>query len=83
MWAIAFDLNSAIAKTNKLYRKIFKKLSGFGFKKEQYSVYTSNDGINRLHEAVNAISAIPYLKAAVRKFNVFRIEEGSDFKNSL
>jgi virulence-associated protein VapD len=90
MFAIAFDLVVAETAANhpkgvaQAYSDIGSTLAGFGFNRVQGSLYTTNsENLANLFAAITALKALSWLPASVRDIRAFRIEQWSDFTETV
>lgn len=84
MYAITFDIDT-LHKDYKsyVYEKIKKILEKYGFDWKEYSVYTSNCGLNDLHLAIEELKSDNLIKKLIDKIAVFTVEQGSDFRTVI
>ena len=90
MYAIAFDMLIAqLVKNhgepyNNAYYEIKQVLSGYDFINLQGSVYlTTNPSMANLYNAIQALSSIKWFRASVRDIRAFKVEDWSDFTESV
>lgn len=88
MFAIAFDLVVEDTKrkhpkgVTQAYADIGDALERFGFQRIQCSVCEREDLAN-LFEAMIALKSLQWFAGCVRDIRAFRIEQWSDFTNSV
>ncbi len=90
MFAIAFDLVVAETATNhpkgvaQAYADIGSTLAEFGFHRVQGSLYTTtSENLANLFAAITALKALPWLPPSVRDIRAFRIDQWSDFTETV
>ena len=90
MFAITFDLVVAKValhhpqRVNRAYEQIRKALGQHGFVWKQGSVYINPDGgLVELCQAMNALKALAWFPDSVREVRAFRLENNSDFTQSM
>ncbi len=90
MSAITFDLKVAEVKrhhpkaVNRAYEEIRRTLARNGFAWKQGSVYINPDGgLVQLFAAMNDLKAPPWFPSSVREIRAFRLENYSDFTDSI
>lgn len=90
MYAISFDMNIAELKDNYgeiyngAYFEIKRTLVKYGFYWVQGSTYMTNaDNLLNLFNAVNALKEIEWFRKSVRDIRGYRVEEWSDFTDSV
>ena len=90
MYAIAFDmLITQLVKNygepyNNAYYEIKQVLSDYDFVNLQGSVYlTTNSSMANLYNAIQALSSIKWFRDSVRDIRAFRVEDWSDFTESV
>ncbi len=90
MYAVAFDL--VVADTarhhpkgvSQAYLDIGATLEGFGFTRQQGSVYLSeHEDLAKLFGAMQALRAMGWFPHAVRDVRAFRVEQWSDFTPTM
>lgn len=90
MFAIAFDL--VVAETNKhhpkgvtqAYNDISTILIKYKFSWIQGSLYINeNEDMANLFEAIIALKKLPWFPPSVRDIRAFRVEQWSDFTNTI
>lgn len=88
MYAIAFDLDSNILKTEYgepyelAYDEIRTELSIFGFIWIQEGMYLNTqkqNGLATVYQAIQTLSAIKWFTRSVRNIRGFKVEDWSDF----
>lgn len=90
MYAIAFDMRVAQLVDhygepyNNAYYEIRQILGEYDFVNLQGSVYlTSNTSMANLFNAIRALSNIEWFRDFVRDIRAFRVEDWSDFTDSV
>lgn len=91
MFAIAFDLDTKVTYLNynknnisQAYAEIRNVLNSYGFRYIQGSLYvTDNEDMSNLFLAIMSLKALPWFPASVRDIRAFRIEQWSDFTNTI
>ncbi len=90
MFAIAFDLKVNELKENygdpynQAYAEIKAELAAFGFDQTQGSLYLSqNENLANLYDAITRLSKIDWFKKSVRDIRAFKVENWSDFTDSI
>jgi virulence-associated protein VapD len=90
MFAIAFDLKVNELKENygdlynQAYDEITAELATFGFEQKLGSLYLSqNEDLTNLYEAITKLSNIDWFKKSVRDIKAFKVENWSDFTDSI
>ena len=90
MYAVSFDL--IVAETEKhhptsvsqAYADIGRLLSGYGFERVQGSLYlTDDENMAKLFAAINALKALEWFPSSVRDIRAFRVEQWSDFTDTI
>ena len=86
MFALAFDLDTALAKRHhpkgsaQAYTDIRLTLAPFDFERIQGSTYAANhEDHGRLFLALTALRDLPWFGASLHNIRVFRMEQGTDF----
>ncbi len=90
MFAIAFDLDTKDTRRAhpkglaQAYADIRDLLANYDFEWRQGSVYTSNnEDLANLFDAMPALKALPWFAPSVRDIRAFRVEQWSDFTQSM
>ena len=90
MFAIAFDMRIAELVDhygepyNNAYYEIKQVLGDYDFVNLQGSVYlTTNTSMANLYNAIRALSSIEWFKNSVRDIRAFKVEDWSDFTESV
>lgn len=90
MFAIAFDMVIADLEKhygepyNNAYYEIKHVLADYDFDNLQGSVYlTTNPSLANLYNAIQALSSIEWFKNSVRDIRGFKVEDWSDFTDSV
>ena len=64
----------------KGYTDIAATLSGFGFRRIQWTVYAADHAdLAQLYQALEALKALKWFAQSVKSVQAFRMEQGSDF----
>jgi virulence-associated protein VapD len=86
MYAIAFDLTVKLLDQHHpkgysaAYSDIQKALGSFGFKREQGSLYlTNNEDMANLFGAIQALKSMAWFPKCVTDIRAFKVEQWSDF----
>ena len=90
MYAIAFDMRIAELVDhygepyNNAYYEIKQVLGDYDFVNLQGSVYlTANTSMVNLYNAIRALSSIEWFRNSVRDIRAFKVEDWSDFTESV
>lgn len=90
MFAIAFDMVIAQLEKhygepyNNAYYEIKHVLADYDFVNLQGSVYlTTNTSLANLYNAIQALSSIEWFRDSVRDIRAFKVEDWSDFTDSV
>lgn len=90
MYAIAFDMrivdlvNHYGEPYNNAYYEIKQVLGEFDFINLQGSVYlTTNTSMANLYNAIQALSSVEWFRNSVRDIRAFKVEDWSDFTESV
>ena len=90
MYAIAFDMRIAQLVDNygepynNAYYEIKQVLGDYDFINLQGSVYlTTNTSMANLFNAIRALSSIEWFRDSVRDLRAFKVEDWSDFTESV
>ena len=90
MFAIAFDMVVADLEKhygepyNNAYYEIKHVLADYDFINLQGSVYlTTNMSLANLYNAIQALSSIEWFRNSVRDIRAFKVEDWSDFTDSV
>ena len=90
MYAIAFDMritdlvNNYGEPYNNAYYEIKQVLGEYDFVNLQGSVYlTTNTSMANLYNAIQALSNIEWFRDSVRDIRAFKVEDWSDFTESV
>lgn len=90
MFAIAFDMVVAQLEKNygepynNAYYEIKQVLADYDFVNLQGSVYlTTNPSLANLYDAIQALSSIEWFRNSVRDIRGFKVEDWSDFTESV
>jgi len=90
MYAIAFDMLISKLVTNygepynNAYYEIKQVLGEYDFDNLQGSVYlTSNTSLANLYNAIQALSSIEWFRNSVRDIRAFKVEDWSDFTETV
>ena len=90
MYAIAFDMRIAELVDhygepyNNAYYEIKQVLVDYDFVNLQGSVYlTANTSMVNLYNAIRALSSIEWFRNSVRDIRAFKVEDWSDFTESV
>lgn len=90
MFAIAFDMVVAHLEANygepynNAYYEIKHVLADYDFVNLQGSVYlTTNTSLANLYNAIQALSSIEWFRNSVRDIRAFKVEDWSDFTDSV
>ena len=90
MFAIAFDMVVAQLEKNygepynNAYYEIKQVLADYDFVNLQGSVYlTTNPSLANLYDATQALSSIEWFRNSVRDIRGFKVEDWSDFTESV
>ena len=90
MYAISFDLVVADTEqhhpkgVSQAYSDIGTVLKKYGFERVQGSLYTcSNEDMANLFSAISDLKNLPCFPASVRNIRAFRIEQWSDFTDTV
>ena len=90
MYAIAFDMFvSQLVENygepyNNAYYEIKQILGDYDFMNLQGSVYlTTNPSMVNLYNAIRALSSIEWFRSSVRDIRAFKVEDWSDFTETV
>ena len=90
MFAIAFDLDTTVAKqkhprgSKQAYMDIMSTMADYGFQRIQGSTYASeHEDHGKLFLALTALPGLPWFGQSLHDVRVFRMEQGTNFTSIM